>query len=63
MTNIPLQDIINDQKRIGELRLHIIDYGLMVKEGSTEYSGTVNFMHPYFAFKIKEKKTHELDVY
>lgn len=35
----------------------------MSKEGTIDYSGTINFMHPFFAFKIIEKKIHELDVY
>ena len=52
MTNIKFDDIINKKKKLAELELHIIDYGLMQKENTKEYSGTINFMHPYFAFGI-----------
>ena len=46
MSNYPFDDFIKKKRSIEDLKLYIIDYGLMEDEDSFTYSGTFNFMHP-----------------
>ena len=49
MSNFPFEDLITKKRSIEELKLYIIDYGLMVDDDDDDdFSGTINFMHPMF---------------
>lgn len=48
MSNYPLEDFIKKKRKIEDLKLYIIDYGLMTDDDEEEFSGTINFMHPMF---------------